>query len=127
MPTRILLVDDHALVRRGFAALLGLDGRFAVVAEAGNGEQALLELERCQPDLVLLDLSMPKMDGLAPLRHLKGRRGAPRVLVVSMYDDPQFVARALAAGADGYVLKQALDVELVRAAAARGLVLMPRR
>lgn len=108
----VLLVDDHALVRRGLAALLASDGRYRVVAEASNGEVALELVAQHQPALVLLDLSMPKMDGLATLRRLRRLPDRPRILVLSMYDDDQFVAQATSDGADGYLLKDAMDDEL---------------
>jgi len=112
---RIVLADDHALVRRGLAALLATDGRFVVVAEAGNGEEALAAVHARAPDALLLDLSMPKVDGLETIRRLRARGSRTRVLVLSMYDDAQFVAQALADGADGYLLKHAMDDELFQA------------
>jgi DNA-binding NarL/FixJ family response regulator len=112
---RILLVDDHALVRRGLAALLHTDGRYVVVAEAGNGETALVQAVHEQPDLVILDLSMPRMDGLETLRRLRTLPQRPKVLILSMYDEAHFVAQALNDGADGYLLKDAMDDELFHA------------
>lgn len=112
---RIILADDHALVRRGLAALLATDGRFQVVAEAGNGEDALAALRETSPNVLLLDLSMPRLDGLETLRRLRSGGSRTRVLVLSMYDDAQFVAQALADGADGYLLKHAMDEELFQA------------
>jgi len=111
----IVLADDHALVRRGLAALLATDGRFTVVAEAGNGEDALIAVRDTSPDALLLDLSMPRIDGLETLRRLRLTDLRTRVLVLSMYDDAQFVAQALADGADGYLLKHAMDDELFSA------------
>ncbi|MCC7054835.1 MAG: response regulator transcription factor [Gemmatimonadaceae bacterium] len=111
----VLLVDDHALVRRGLASLLASDGRYTVVGEASNGEAALELIARHRPSLVLLDLSMPKLDGLGTLRRLRKVPRRPRVLVLSMYDDDQFVAQALSDGADGYLLKDAMDDELFEA------------
>jgi DNA-binding NarL/FixJ family response regulator len=111
----VLLVDDHALVRRGMASLLASDGRYEVIAEASNGEMALELIARHKPTLVLLDLSMPKLDGLGTLRRLRKTPQRPRVLVLSMYDDDQFVAQALSDGADGYLLKDAMDDELFQA------------
>lgn len=111
----VLLVDDHALVRRGMASLLASDGRYQVVAEASNGEMALDLIEKHKPTLVLLDLSMPKLDGLGTLRRLRKLPRRPRVLVLSMYDDDQFVAQAMSDGADGYLLKDAMDDELFEA------------
>ncbi|MEO1367876.1 MAG: response regulator transcription factor [Acidobacteriota bacterium] len=118
--TRVLLVDDHALVRRGLAALLEVDGGYEVVAEAGNGAEALGLITDARPDVVLLDLSMPELDGLETLRRLRSLRPKPKVLVVSMYDDVQFIARALEGGADGYLLKHSLDDELFEALGAVG-------
>ncbi len=111
----VLLVDDHALVRRGMASLLASDGRYQVIAEASNGEMALELIARHKPTLVLLDLSMPKLDGLGTLRRLRKLPRRPRVLVLSMYDDDQFVAQAMSDGADGYLLKDAMDDELFEA------------
>lgn len=115
IPYRVLLVDDHNLVRRGLASLLGADGRFTVVAEAGDGHEALAALDAQPVDVVILDLCMPRMSGLELVRRI-GRSTPPvRLLVLSMYDDEQFVAQALRWGARGYLLKHAMDDELFRA------------
>ncbi len=116
---RILLVDDHALVRRGVAALLRSDGRYEVSGEAENGEQALEHLLRATPaefpDVVLLDLTMPRMDGFETMGKI--RRQWPRlaVVVLSMHSEEQLVAQALRAGAFGYLLKQGIEAELYEA------------
>lgn len=112
---RVALADDHALVRRGLAALLATDGRFEVVAEAGDGEKALAAVQNSRPDVLLLDLSMPRLDGLETLRRLRGSGVRTRILVLSMFDDEQFVAQALSFGANGYLLKHAMDDELFEA------------
>lgn len=109
---RVVLIDDHALVRHGLAALLATDGRFEVVAEAGDGEAGLEAIGRLQPDVAILDLSMPGVDGLETLRRLRGSSCTTGILVLTMYDEETFIARALAAGADGYLLKHAMDDEL---------------
>lgn len=114
-PIRILLVDDHALVRRGMAALLHTDGRFRVVAEAGTGELAIAQAMQERPDVVILDMSMPRMDGLETLRRLRTLPIRPKVLMLSMYDEAHFVAQAMNEGADGYLLKDAMDDELFHA------------
>lgn len=114
-PLRILLVDDHALVRRGMAALLHTDGRFRVVAEAGTGEMAIVQAMQERPDVVILDMSMPRMDGLETLRRLRTLPIRPKVLMLSMYDEAHFVAQAMNEGADGYLLKDAMDDELFHA------------
>jgi DNA-binding NarL/FixJ family response regulator len=112
---RIILVDDHNIVRRGLASLLETDGRFHVVAEAGNGEEAIAVVETTAADLIVLDLSMPRMNGFEAIRRISKKCPRLRIVVLSMYDDPQFVAEALRDGARAYILKQALDDEFFQA------------
>ncbi len=116
---RVFLVDDHVLVRRGIAALLRIDGRYGVVGEADNGEEALERLSSptvtSLPDVVLLDLAMPRLDGLETMRRIRKQWPRLAVVVLSMHNDEQFVAQTLRAGARGYLLKQALDTELFEA------------
>jgi two-component system response regulator NreC len=118
-PPRVLLVDDHALVRRGIAALLRLDGRYEVAGEAENGEEALEQLLRAQdsvfPDVVLLDLTMPRMDGMETMRRIHRQWPRLAVVVLSMHSEEQFAAQALRAGALGYLLKQGVEAELYEA------------
>jgi len=118
---RVFLVDDHALVRRGVAALLRMDGHYEVIGEADNGEEALNQLgdyfARALPDVVLLDLAMPRLDGLETMRRIHKLWPRLAVVVLSMHNDEQFVAQALRAGARGYLLKHALDSELFEAMA----------
>jgi DNA-binding NarL/FixJ family response regulator len=109
---RVILVDDHNIVRRGLAALLQTDGRYRVVAEADNGEDALTRVETTPAELLVLDLSMPRMNGFETIRRIAKKRSRVGILVLSMYDDAQFVAEALRDGARGYILKQAMDEEL---------------
>ncbi len=127
-PPRVLLVDDHALVRRGVAALLRMDGRYEVVSEADNGEEALRQLSEQfamdLPDLVLLDLAMPRLDGLETMRRIHKQWPRLAVVVLSMHNDEQFVAQTLRAGARGYLLKHAMDDELFEAL---GMVLKGER
>jgi two-component system, NarL family, response regulator NreC len=116
---RILLVDDHALVRRGVAALLRMDGRYEVVGEADHGEEALRQLAeedgRLLPDVVLLDLAMPRLDGVETMRRIHKHWPRLAVIVLSMHNDEQFVAQTLRSGARGYLLKHAMDNELFEA------------
>jgi DNA-binding NarL/FixJ family response regulator len=112
---RIVLVDDHNLVRRGLASLLETDGRYQVVGEASDGEEALRLLEGTPADVVILDLSMPRMNGLETLRRISKRFPRLKVLVLSMYGDEQLVSQSLRDGAKGYILKHALDEELFHA------------
>ncbi len=111
-PLRVMLVDDHAIVRRGLAALLRADQRYEVVAEASDGEEALLRLETVEADVAILDLAMPRLNGLETLRRMARQYPRTRTIFLSMYDDDQFVAQALSDGAYAYVRKQAMDDEL---------------
>jgi DNA-binding NarL/FixJ family response regulator len=114
-PASVILIDDHALVRRGLAALLTQSGRYRVVAEGTNGEEALALARRVPADVMLVDLAMPRLNGLEVVSRLADRPPRLKLLVVSMYDDEMFIARALRDGANGYIRKQALDDELFRA------------
>jgi len=120
---RIVLADDHDLVRGGIRALLQLMPDVDVVGEASNGEDLLALLDRGLPDLVITDLSMPGVDGLAAIVRIRERHPGLRVLVLSMYDTVDFVRRAISSGAGGYLMKDAAPQELeqaVRAMAVTG-------
>ncbi|MFJ6573269.1 response regulator [Streptomyces sp. NPDC091292] len=121
-PIRILLADDHALVRRGVRLILDGEPGLQVVAEAGHGAEAV-ELARAGGvDLAVLDIAMPRMTGLQAARELSARHPALRILMLTMYDNEQYLFQALKAGASGYVLKSVADRDLVAAcrAAMRG-------
>lgn len=109
---RIALADDHALVRAGLRSLLENIPGFEVVGEADNGNEALQVVRELQPDVVLMDLSMPRLNGLEVTRRLPRQNGGPRVLVLSMHAHTEYVRQALAAGAAGYLLKNADRGEL---------------
>lgn len=113
--THILLADDHAVLRAGLKLLIDAQPDMACVGEAGDGSEMLERVQQLQPDLVLLDLSMPRLGGLVALPEI--RRSAPntRVLVLTMHADEEYMRQALANGASGYVLKQAADQELLSA------------
>jgi DNA-binding NarL/FixJ family response regulator len=115
MKLRIILADDHNLVRTGLAAILNQDGRYEVVAEATNGYEAVEKLETVRCDLLIADLAMPRLGGIEMIQMLRNAKLAIKILVLSMYDDSQFVVRAMNAGANGYLLKHAMDDELFRA------------
>jgi DNA-binding NarL/FixJ family response regulator len=108
----ILLADDHNLVRRGLAALLNTSPGYRVVGEAANGDEALEIARELAPDVLILDLSMPRLSGLETIKRIKKSAPGTRVLVLSMYGDEQFVTQALRSGARGYLLKHAMDDEL---------------
>jgi two-component system response regulator NreC len=114
--TRILLVDDHAMVRRGFRLILAQHPQeFEVVGEAGNGEQALQLIAELHPSLVLLDVAMPRMNGVEVTQQITQNWPDVRVLILSMHKDANYVRETLRAGAKGYVLKESVDSELLRA------------
>lgn len=119
-PLRVMLVDDHAVVRRGFRMLLESCPDITVVAESGSGEQAIRSLDAVATDVVVLDLSMPGIGGLETLRRLLAREGALRVLVLSAHEDPAYARRALKAGARGYLTKRTAPEELIEALRAIG-------
>ncbi len=113
--TRVVLADDHNLVRSGMAALLKQDGRFDVVGEATNGLEGIEQVNSTDCDLLIVDLAMPRLGGIDVITELRRTHKQLKILVLSMYDDAQFVARAMKAGANGYLLKHALDEDLFRA------------
>ncbi|MER7243354.1 response regulator transcription factor [Kribbella sp. NPDC000426] len=117
---RILLADDHALVRRGVRLILDSQPDLQVVAEAGDGAEAVQAFRDTPVDLAVLDVAMPRMTGLQAARELSRRREPPRILMLSMYDNEQYFFAALKAGACGYVLKSVADRDLVDACRAAG-------
>jgi DNA-binding NarL/FixJ family response regulator len=114
-PIRVIVCDDHALVRSGLRRLLETEPRIEVVAEAADGEEAIDRVAEAQPDVLLLDIVLPGRSGIEILPDLLEASSTTRVLALSMQDDPAYVRRAFAAGASGYLLKEAADSELVQA------------
>lgn len=114
-PISVILADDHHIVRRGLAALLQMEGRYQVVCEAQNGEEALQCADQTQAQIMILDLSMPRLNGLEAIRRLRHKHPRLKILVLSMYDDQEFVAQALQDGVNGYLLKHSMDDELFEA------------
>jgi two-component system, NarL family, response regulator NreC len=112
---RVLIADDHAILRAGLRMLIGVQADIKVVGEAGDGAETLARARELTPDVVLLDLSMPGSAGTATIEQLVRLEPGPRVLVLTMHDDPAYMGAALRAGAAGYVVKQAADVELLTA------------
>lgn len=112
---RILIADDHELVRNGIQALLRADKNFDVVAQVGNGKEAVERAELLQPDLAIVDITMPVLDGLEATSRIRNASPNTRILVLTMHESDQMVRRVLGAGATGYVLKSDLAHQLVRA------------
>jgi DNA-binding NarL/FixJ family response regulator len=111
----VLLADDHALVRRGFRRLLEDDADIEVVGEASNGDEAVTLADELKPQVVVMDAAMPGTTGLAATPAILARRPATRILMLSMHSEETLVRQALAAGASGYILKNALDLDLAAA------------
>ena len=112
---RVLIADDHAVVRQGLRTFLGLQEDIEVVGEAADGEQAVAEAERLAPDVVLMDLVMPRMDGVEAIRRLRERVPAARAVVLSSFIDEDRLFPVVRAGAAGYLLKDIEPAELVAA------------
>jgi two-component system response regulator NreC len=119
---RILIVDDHHLVRAGLAALIANELDMEVVGEAADGHDAIQKTERLSPAVVLMDISMPGMDGIEATQRITETDQAPRVLVLTQYDHEEYVRRVVQSGASGYILKNSVAEDLRRAirAVARG-------
>ena len=111
----VLLADDHKLLRTGLKLLLQRNPDLTVVGEAADGEQTLQLFQQLEPDLLLLDLSMPKMDGLDCLREIKSRWPEAKVIVLTMHEDENYIKQAMQAGAAAYVHKSAADTDLFKA------------
>jgi len=115
MTIRVLVVDDQAMVRAGFRLLLADEDDIEVVAEAGNGLQAVTEAARCHPHVVLMDIRMPELDGLEATRRILAADPDSRILVLTTFDLDEYVYRALQAGASGFVLKDDPPEQLIAA------------
>jgi DNA-binding NarL/FixJ family response regulator len=111
----VLLADDHAIVRRGLRSLLESEAGVTVVAEAGDGLDAVRLSEEHEPDLVILDVAMPKLNGIDVAARLQKLRRPPSVIILSMHADESYIIRALSAGARAYLLKDATDEDLLPA------------
>jgi two-component system, NarL family, response regulator NreC len=112
---RVLVVDDHAVVRSGLKLLLAAEDDLEVVGDAGTADQAVTRAELLKPDVVVLDVVMPGRSGIEATPEILRRAPETKVLVLSMQDDPRYVEEAFGAGASGYVLKEAADAEVVQA------------
>jgi NarL family two-component system response regulator LiaR len=112
---RVLIADDHAMVREGMRRMFEREKDIEVVGEAGDGEEAVRLAEECKPDVAIMDISMPKLDGIEATKEIKKRCPSVTVLILSAYDDDQFVFAMLEAGAAGYLLKSVRSREVIDA------------
>ncbi len=112
---RILIVDDHEVVRRGVRSLLSLEKDIEVCGEAVDGQDAILKAQELLPDFITMDISMPNMNGLEATREIRRIMPAVHILVLSQHDVPEMMQQALNAGANGYVVKSAVSTALVAA------------
>jgi DNA-binding NarL/FixJ family response regulator len=125
---RVLLVDDQMLIRQGIQTLLELEDDLEVVGHASNGREAIVAAERLRPDVVLMDVRMPEMDGVAATRELSQRLPQTGVIILTTFDDDEYVFEGLKAGARGYLLKDVSSddlAEAVRTVAAGGALIQP--
>ncbi len=110
---RVLLADDHAVLRAGLRALVNAQPDMEVAAEAGDGAEAVAQARRVQPDVAVVDLTLPRMHGLQAIEAIRAALPQTQVLVLTMHDDPEYVRPALAAGAAAYLVKHVADTELI--------------
>jgi len=113
--TRILLADDHAVVRQGFRMILGAQTDMEIVGEVGNGREAVAMTEQLKPDVVVMDVAMPELNGIEATRRIAETQPHTKVLALSMHKDSVYVREILRAGARGYLLKDSIDVDLLAA------------
>ncbi len=112
---RILLADDHTILRAGLKMMLNAQPDMEVVGEAQDGRQAIQEAQRLQPDIVLMDITMPDMNGIEATKQIKRNLPTARILILTMHEHDEYVFQALRAGASGYMLKEAADTDLISA------------
>lgn len=115
MAVKIMITDDHSMIREGLKSLLELDGDIEVIAEAENGEECLQKLLSVKPDVLLLDINMPKMNGLEVLKTLKDAKSKVKVLVLTVHNETEYLMKAVEIGINGYVLKDSESAELKKA------------
>jgi two-component system response regulator NreC len=115
MKIRVLLADDHTILRAGLKMMLNAQPDIEVIGEAADGRQAIHEAQRLQPDIVLMDITMPDMNGIEATRQIKKHLPDIKVLVLTMHEHDEYIFQALRSGASGYMLKEAADTELITA------------
>ncbi len=113
--TRILLADDHGVVRQGLRAVLARDALFEVIGESGDGREAVRLAEALQPDVVIMDISMPQLNGIQAAKQILKANPRTHIIILSMHSDETYLMRALQAGVKGYLLKESAEEDLIRA------------
>lgn len=114
-PIRVLLADDHTILRAGLRTLLSAQPDLEIIGEASDGREAVQEAQRLQPDVILMDITMPEVNGIEATRQVKKILPETRVLVLTMHENEEYLFQVLRAGASGYILKEAADTELISA------------
>jgi DNA-binding NarL/FixJ family response regulator len=114
-PLRVLCADDHPLVRKGIASILANETDVVLVGEAGSGEEAVEQFRKLKPDVVLMDLRMPDMNGIEATRIIRGEAPETKIIALTSYDGDQDIYRAIEAGVRGYILKEMVHTEVLRA------------
>ena len=112
---RFIIVDDHSIVRKGLRTLLSQNPNFEIIGEGADGLEAIRLVEQLEPDLLIIDLSMPKMDGTMAIKEIKKQKPKTKILVLTMYNTEDNILAALRGGADGYLLKEDSHTELLNA------------
>lgn len=112
---KIMIADDHSMIREGLKQLLELEGDMMVVAEASDGEECLKKLNTCSPQVLLLDINMPNVNGLQVLQELKNKKDKPKVLILTVHNEVDYLLKAVEIGVDGYLLKDSESSELKKA------------
>ena len=112
---RVMIVDDHKMVREGLTKLIEFDGEIQVVEEADNGIDCVDKFRKAKPDLILLDMNMPDMDGIETIKILNNRKNRPKILVLTVHNEIEYLIRVLDMGVEGYILKDSNARELIRA------------
>lgn len=115
MSIKVMLVDDHILIREGIKQLLEFDGTIEVIEQASDGFECLDKLNSINPDILLLDINMPKMNGIDVLKELKTRKNPPKVLILTVHSEVEYLVKAVDIGANGYILKDSDSSELKQA------------
>jgi len=115
MTIRIVIVDDHTVVRQGLRLFLKLEPDFEIVGEASNGRQAVHEVKKLRPDIVIMDIAMPELNGIEATSYISKTCPEAQVIMLSVYDNTEYIFEAFKAGAKGYILKESVGEELVKA------------